>query len=234
VGKADLHVHTRFSDGVSRPDQVLELARGLGLNVVAITDHNTIAGATLMKKFENAFGVEVVVGEEVSTLSGHIVGLFLHRSIPRDLEPEETIRLIHKQGGIAIVPHPFAFAPRSVNLNVLDNLVNHLDNECRPDALEIMNGFPWNFSRFKQLKSISSELGLAMTGGSDSHGPASVGCIFTTFAGSTAADLRKALLAKSTDAHGHPWPALEVIRALGKDVVYRSRKVLPKRGHPSS
>lgn len=226
MGKADLHIHTKFSDGVNNPESVLKLAKRRGLDVVAITDHNTLDGAYEAKKFEKKFGVEVVVGEEVSTKAGHVVGLFIEHVIPRDLEPDETIRRIHRQGGVAVIPHPLASAPRSISLNVLDQLVNHYEEECRPDVLEVMNGFPWNFSRHKQLLSLNEEFGLAVSGGSDSHGPVSVGCIWTEFIGSTASDLREALFHKSTKSCGSPWPMLEMMRALGKDAIYRSRKII--------
>jgi hypothetical protein len=224
LGRADLHVHTSFSDGISKPEWVLKEAKSRDLSVIAITDHNTIEGALEVKRYEQEFGVEVIIGEEVSTTAGHIIGLFLEHSVASGLDPAETIKLIHKQGSLAVVPHPFAQFPKSVNLAVLDYLSNHPMPECRPDGLEILSGFPWNFHRRDQLLSLNNKLKLAMCGGSDSHGPRSIGCVYTSFDGHGAADLKRALLSKSTIAHGHPMPMIELIRTLGRDIFYRSRK----------
>ena len=78
------------------------------LKVIAITDHNTIEGALFAKELEDVYGIEVVIGEEMSTTEGHVLGLFLTEEIPAGLTPAETVRRITEQGGIAIIPHPFS------------------------------------------------------------------------------------------------------------------------------
>lgn len=83
-GIADLHVHTTHSDGVDTPESVIEHALGrCELDLVAITDHDTISGAQLAASHaaERGWGGRVIVGEEVSTLDGHVLGLFLHSPI---------------------------------------------------------------------------------------------------------------------------------------------------------
>lgn len=233
MGKADLHVHTIHSDGINHPERIIPIAASRRLNVIAITDHNTIDGALRVKDLGATRGdlpdVQIIVGEEISSSAGHITGLFLTNSIPRDLEPDEVIRRIHHQGGIAVIPHPFASMPKSVNLEVLDHLVNNDDPLARPDALEVLNGFPWQIKRYKQLMSLNNEFGLAVTGGSDSHGPSSIGCAYTQFQGTSASDLRKALENKKTSAHGTRWPLLELARALSRDAFYRSHKLISKK-----
>jgi predicted metal-dependent phosphoesterase TrpH len=80
--------------------------KAAGLDVVCATDHNTIEGALRLR--EMADGFRVVVGEEVSTRDGDMIGLFLEKAVPRDLSAEETIARIHDQGGLVSVPHPFS------------------------------------------------------------------------------------------------------------------------------
>ena len=234
MGKTDLHIHTNFSDGITKPSDVLKLAKSRGLAVIAITDHNTIEGAQEVKKYEKESGVEVIIGEEVSTIAGHIAGLFLQKVIPRGFDPADTIKAIHRQGGIAVIAHPLAQFPKSVNLAALDYLVNHNDLNCRPDAVEVLNGFPWNFRRSSQLLSMNNEWKLAITGGSDSHGPRSLGCAYTLFEGNSSIDLRKALAHKTTTVHGHAMPMVEWVRTVGNDALYRSRKVLNSQSTRSS
>jgi len=104
---ADLHMHTSFSgDCATTPEELLSAARESGLEAIAITDHNTIAGALEMARLASP-DMHVIVGEEVKTRQGEIIGLYLTEEIPKGLMAEETIALIKEQGGLVYVPHPF-------------------------------------------------------------------------------------------------------------------------------
>src|SRR5438445_10473486 len=108
-GRGDLHVHTILSDGAQRPEAILEAASGR-VDVVAITDHDEIRGALRAREWAREhpeLGVDVVVGEEISTLNGHLLGLFLEECVPPGLSALETIGEIHAQGGLAVAAHPF-------------------------------------------------------------------------------------------------------------------------------
>ena len=108
--RADLHNHTWYSpDSILSPEQMLRQARARGIDVIAVTDHNTAQGglATRDLAAKSYPNVRVIVGEEVRAREGEVLGLFLTGDIPRDLSAAETIDLIHAQGGIAGVPHPF-------------------------------------------------------------------------------------------------------------------------------
>ncbi len=108
-GRGDLHVHTLLSDGAQRPEAILEAASGR-VDVVAITDHDEIRGALRAREWAREhpeLGVDVVVGEEISTLNGHLLGLFLEECVPPGLSALETIGEIHAQGGLAVAAHPF-------------------------------------------------------------------------------------------------------------------------------
>jgi hypothetical protein len=104
--KTVIHVHTNYShDSNAAPADVLETARAQGVHVVAITDHDEIDGA----REAAALGrdVQVIIGEEISSADGHLIGLFLRERIPPGLPGEETARRIREQGGLVFAPHPY-------------------------------------------------------------------------------------------------------------------------------
>ena len=103
MAKADLHLHTRFSDGLNNPRDLVQAAQKAGLDIIAITDHDTLEGALRAQEYSRNrpdLKVEVVVGEEISTVNGHVIGLFLESFIPPRLTAKRTVELIHRQGGI--------------------------------------------------------------------------------------------------------------------------------------
>ncbi len=196
-GKADTHVHTKYSgftkysliqfpDSIARPDMVVKAAVRKGIDVLCITDHNTIAGALKAQKYAASMpGIEVVIGEEVSTSEGELLGLFLDEKIDPGFDAEETAELVHEQGGIAIAPHPF-----SPHCSCLGQKVRHLDL----DGIEVFNSIhrdPYS-NRLALRESLA--YGGASTGGSDAHSIEMVGNAYTTFSGSTADDLRRSIL----------------------------------------
>lgn len=104
---ADLHTHTSYSsDCEISPAQLLDACRECGIEAVAVTDHNTIEGA-LATAGQAPGDIHVIIGEEIKTTEGEIIGLYLKEEIPKGLSPEETISRIKQQGGLVYVPHPF-------------------------------------------------------------------------------------------------------------------------------
>ncbi|HLZ48669.1 MAG TPA: PHP domain-containing protein, partial [Candidatus Limnocylindria bacterium] len=102
-----MHTHCEYSPDSRTPVAVQALAiKAAGLDVVCATDHNTIEGALRLRDLADGF--RVIVGEEISSRDGEIIGLFLEQAIPRDLSAEETIDRIHAQGGLVSVPHPYS------------------------------------------------------------------------------------------------------------------------------
>ncbi|HEM62447.1 MAG TPA: PHP domain-containing protein, partial [Chloroflexi bacterium] len=103
--KVDLHVHTCFSiDGHMSPRDIVKAARQRGLNALAITDHNTIDGALVVRSLAPFL---VIIGEEISTAEGELMALFLETTIPKGLSARKTATLARGQGGLVGVPHPF-------------------------------------------------------------------------------------------------------------------------------
>ena len=201
TGRADLHVHSTWSDGAQRPDVLVRAAAGQ-LNVLAITDHDEIRGALEARRFARdnpALGVDIVVGEEISTLNGHLIGLYLQERIPPHLTAEETIRLIHAQGGLAVAAHPFHPVRGSVRGH---RTVGELVPDLALDAVEIVNNagvFSWLYDAWAALANV--DWALPVTAGSDAHDVWYVGNAVTRFAGRSAEDLRQALLSGVTRAH---------------------------------
>ena len=107
MARADLHTHTRRSpDGSTSPVTFVQRCLARGLTHVAVTDHNTIAGAHDIAA-QAADRITVIIGEEVSTAAGELIGLFLDQRVPPGLSLFETVERIHAQGGLVMAPHPF-------------------------------------------------------------------------------------------------------------------------------
>lgn len=191
-GLADLHVHTSHSDGVDSPAAVVEHALGrCELDVVAITDHDTLTGALEAAAYAAAhgWGDRLIVGEEVSTLEGHVLGLFLESPIPPRLSAAATVQAIHDQGGVAIAAHAFWGCSRQKGVGSLIETLTF-------DAVEVANGglLPDMRRANREAEATCARLGLPAVGGSDAHVKEAIGWCHTAFSGSTAPALRLALL----------------------------------------
>lgn len=106
--RADLHLHTSYSDGSVSPEEMVELGLLAGMNAIAITDHDIIESSDRAMNYvsRNRLPIEVVRGMEVSSRDGHVLALDIEGFIPHDLPLTETIKMIHRQRGFAIIPHP--------------------------------------------------------------------------------------------------------------------------------
>jgi predicted metal-dependent phosphoesterase TrpH len=205
LGRADLHIHTLASDGVDSIATILDhVERASDLDVVAITDHERIDAALAARTMARELGhrAEIVVGEEVSTLGGHLLALFITERVRPLRSLRTTIGEIHEQGGLAIPAHPLVPYPLCAQGWVLRRLMTDRDERVRPDAIEAFNptmfGRPWH----GRVVRFAAEHGLATVGNSDSHEAATIGTGWTTFPGRTADDLRAAILAGATHHHG--------------------------------
>jgi predicted metal-dependent phosphoesterase TrpH len=136
-----MHTHSEYSPDSRTPIAVQALAiKAAGLDVVAATDHNTIDGALRLR--EKADGFRVIVGEEISSRDGEIIGLFLEKAIPRDLSAEDTIARIHDQGGLVSVPHPYSHNRiYRIRREVLEREAIANDNR-RALAFSVLHGIP--------------------------------------------------------------------------------------------
>jgi predicted metal-dependent phosphoesterase TrpH len=154
----DIHVHSCFSDGAATPSEIVAHAKKIGLNGIALTDHNEVKGALEALKY-NSPEFMVIPGIEVSSKEGHILGLEVTEIVPRGLSAEETIERIHDLGGIAIAAHPF---------DRLRQGVGYLAFELDFDAVEVFNGH--TMLTIKGPDQVLKELeGIPAVGGSDAH-----------------------------------------------------------------
>lgn len=201
-GKADLHIHSTHSDGTATIQEIMDYVHGkTDLDVIAITDHNTIEGALLAREILEAgdYRFDVIVGEEIDTTDGHIIGLFLTEQIPAMMSPIDTVRAIEAQGGIAVVAHPFS--KRGVFGPFGRNLFTDAVNEWAFHALEIYNSMPFLvWANSMAAKIFAGGQGIAATGGSDAHFLEAVGKGFTRFRGQSAEEVKASILACETRA----------------------------------
>jgi len=161
-------VHTSHSiDGSCSVEEVVAAAKAKGLDGVAITDHNSIAGHPEVEKFSKG-GFLVIPGVEVTSADGHIVGLGVSKLIPRDLSANETVERIRKQGGIAIAAHPFALGRRP-----------GLVRKAKFDAIEVLNSRAFLLSN-PLARRFAERNKIPMVAGSDAHHRDEIGLAYTT------------------------------------------------------
>jgi predicted metal-dependent phosphoesterase TrpH len=157
----DFHVHSKFSfDCFLEPARILDLARAHGIDGLAVTDHDTMAGVDEFRR--RADGLTIVAGEEITTADGDIVGLFLTEPLPKGLTTLEALDAIRRQGGLAVIVHPFKWP----------HTLRRASDLKRFDAIEVFNArnnipLPW-VPNARALKA-SVSLGLAVVAGSDTH-----------------------------------------------------------------
>ncbi len=217
---ADLHVHTTASDGTCTPAEVLEFAsEATDLAVVAICDHNTTEGALEAASMAHRFRVQVVVGQEVESAQGHILGLWAPERVRPGLPAERTVALIHEQGGLAVAAHPFA--PRWWHKHGLCRGEREVYDSVEFDGVEVANSTPLLFlANFLARSYHRANLHrLAATGGSDAHMLSVIGTSRTSFRGVTAPQLRRALELRATRGQG---PSFQPLRA------YRYARKVPE------
>ena len=205
LGRADLHVHTWASDGTDSVVDVLEHVEAEGfLDIVAITDHERIDAALAGREIARDRGmrVAVIVGEEITTRGGHLVGLFLEEAVPPWKSLENSIEAVHDQGGLALPAHPFVPLHLCAQGFALRRLLASDNPAVRPDALETFN--PTALGKWGHSRSVrfASEFGLACVGNSDAHIKTAVASAWTTFPGRTPDDYRAAIEARTTAHHG--------------------------------
>lgn len=160
--KYDLHVHSKYSIkcGILEPGEIINLAIKKGLNGIAITDHETIRGGLEAKKCETD-SIKVIVGCELNTTQGEIIGLFLTEEI-KSREINEVIDEIHAQDGLVVVPHPFDKMRRSALMDISDFV-------RKIDAIEGFNARCIFDSYNKEAMEFAGKKKMPVTAGSDAH-----------------------------------------------------------------
>src|SRR5262245_16662336 len=194
-------MHTNLGDGWISPARLVQTAIARQLTLIAVTDHDHVEGARRVEELLAQLDspVRMITGVEVSTRSGHLLGLYVKKA-PRPLRPvEESIDAIKEQGGLVIVPHPLGRLVPSLSRRRIDSL---LAAGYEIDAVETYNPSPANASQRAAVRSANEEWGLAEIGSSDAHFWQHIGAGYTRFPGSTSEDLRRAIIDRTVRAGG--------------------------------
>ena len=221
LGTADLHTHTTRSDGMASPVELVQWAeQHTTIDVLAITDHEDLSGAWAAQEAAAQFGarLQVIAGMEVTTLSGHLIALFLEEPVPSFRSLAYTLAAVHAQGGLCLVPHPLCLIPYSLGRRAIARHAHDSADE-RLDAVELASGAP--LARCTQARARglnATRWHLPEYGGSDAHFSQALGSAVTRFPGRTADDLQTALRTGLTLAERHQAPSLRRIgmRALAR------------------
>jgi predicted metal-dependent phosphoesterase TrpH len=215
MGTADLHMHTALGDGTADlPSLLAYVEEQTDLDVIAVTEHDQIDAALRLRELHarRHYRFEVVVGAEITTLEGHLLALFVEEPIPSLRPLARTIDLIHRQGGLCVVPHPLSPLTRSIGRNGIERIAGRRSDGLWFDGIELANPSPAGRITAARARLLNeTRYRLAEVGGSDAHFLATVGCARTIFPGASAADLRAAIEGAETAGHLGVAPRLREI-----------------------
>ncbi|GIL08952.1 MAG: phosphotransferase [Chloroflexota bacterium] len=214
-------MHTTASDGFYTAQQVLDHVARLGtLDVIAITDHDTLDASLWAYANRARYPFDIIPGVEVSSAAGHVLALWVTRPIPAGLSLAETAAAIHEQGGLAVLAHPFELVVCTAAA------LRHLRRpqqvrQAGIDAIEIHNAGALTPGNNLLARRLARQLALPALGSSDAHSLQAVGRGVTLFEGRTAADFRQALLSRATAVEGAGWPLRDYWKLIPNMVEHR-------------
>lgn len=222
----DPHIHSVYSkDSRMTPEEIIQRAREIGLDAIAIADHDSIEGS--MEGIRKSKGIDDIIlipAIEISTLEGHIVALGIQEKIRSKLTPEETIDKIREQGGISIIPHPF--------VSYREGLCDYVKN-LDIDAIETLNSrYIFGYSNWR-AKKLAEEKGIPQIGASDAHFPGAIGsCITEVDADFSVDSILKGILSGKTRVFGDRTPLPLIIKeVINKKIIkkdYEFNRIISK------
>ena len=220
-GRADLHMHSTYSDGIATVEQILHHTQhNTNLSVIALTDHDEIEGSLRARDLwaKGNYRFDYIVGEEISTREGHMLALFIEKRIVPGLSIERSIDLVHEQDGLAIVAHPMNRIFRhSCQRDVLDRI--HANQDVWLDGIETWNASFCGIYANRVAMSANREIyGWPELGNSDAHTLSSIGRGCTWFEGSTAQDVRNAIETGQCAPGGRLWRVNDYLRLAGHHI----------------
>lgn len=169
--KVDLHTHSILSyDGALREEEYEKVLLLGKLDCIAITDHN---GIEFAQKLKRRFKRKIIVGEEIDTKQGQIIGLFLKEKIAPGFSAKEAAEAVRSQGGLVYIPHPLEVWPNSMQLSALIALKHYID------IIEVFNARGRFKGKPKEVLRFATEQSFAMAASSDSHGIGAIGSAFS-------------------------------------------------------
>lgn len=170
--RVDCHSHTMWSgDATTTPDELHAAIAETPIDVLCITDHSTTNGAV---ELQDKLACRVIVGEELRTGPGELMGLFLTERIPFGVSPDEFCSRVREQGGIVYVPHPFDPTRNALREDVLVDLAQRK----LIDAVEVFNGKVSLQHCNRRAAEFAATFGLPGGAGSDAHVPDALGAAY--------------------------------------------------------
>lgn len=208
--KIDLHCHTKYSyDASSKIEDIIIQAKKAGLEGIAITDHENTKGWSEAIELGKKHNFLIVLGEEIKTNKGDVLGLFLKEQINgKGKDPRWVMEEIKKQGGLVIIPHPFHGSE-----GFKDNITKYLDIV---DGIEIFNARKPSIAPDEQAEEFAKKHNLAMIAGSDAHYHKGIGYAYTELEES---DIKQSILDKKTKAFGRKSPFLYIFTPIISKII---------------
>ena len=160
----ELHTHSELShDGRDPVDLLLEQAAAVGLDALAVTDHDEIDASIEAAELAPDYGLVGIVGMEVTCAAGHVLAFGIDEIVESGLPFDETLAQIRDQGGIAVVPHPFQKSRHGVAAHISEEQL------AGADAIEVYNSRLFTGRSNRQAEKFAIRNGVPMTAGSDAH-----------------------------------------------------------------
>lgn len=219
MGLADIHVHTIYSyDGTASLSAVLNRAKQIGLDVIAITDHDEIAGALKAIEMAPMYGVEVIPGIEITTAEGDLLAYFITEKVDAGLSLVETVLRVRALGGVCVAAHPMAGGMGMKSLSAR-SILKALRNPAVAGTLigiETYNATALDKMSNHYARILANRLNITQVGNSDAHVVEALGLGATEFEGNSAADLLSALKNGKTKIHKQKeWSAFRILGSWG-------------------
>jgi len=211
--KIDMHCHTKYSvDALSSLDEIFKQVKEKGLDGIAITDHNNIKGWEDAVAMAKKYDMKVILGEEVRSKNGDILGLFLLQGINmKGEDPEKIIREIKRQNGIVIIPHPFDFKKPFEDLEKYISMI---------DGIEIFNARRFmNIDNIKAKQFTEKYPELVITAGSDAHAAPGAGYAYIESPAKNLKEFKKDILSKNINWHGKKAPPVYLLVPTLKKII---------------
>jgi predicted metal-dependent phosphoesterase TrpH len=214
--KADFHIHSQFSGDCSTTlDQIIRTCQKKQINCIALTDHNEVDGALKLQKIAPFY---VIVGEEILTTSGEIMGLFLTHKIPRDISIEEAIKRVKDQGGLVCAQHPFdKFRSDALQADVMEKIKDRID------MVEVFNARTPMKKTTDLARDFAEVHHFPATAGSDAHAAFEIGNAYVELPDFKGKEDFLAALSKGK-VFGHRASPLTHIASLWSRITKRSGK----------
>lgn len=227
LGRADLHMHSTYSDGLGTIEQILHHVQyNTRLDVIAITDHDVVEGALRARDLwlKGSYRFDFIVGEEITTNEGHLLALFIEQPIRPYLSMGRSIDLVHEQGGLAIVAHPLnRFFRHSCQRDVLDQI--HASSDTWLDGIETWNAsFCGVYGNRIAMRMNREVYGWPEVGNSDAHTLSAIGRGCTWFEGKSAHDVRVTIEAGLSAPGGKLWRVKDYVRLAHHHVSKRRKE----------